>query len=177
MDILVENSPPGAKKLIFTPWLHGERSPINDPFLRGQLFNIGMYHDRSDIIRAVFESVAYNLRWGIDVVENLSKVESKTITVIGGGSKSDVWCQIFADVWQKDVVRLKQPQMASGLGAACIALVSLGILSDFTGVSKLIDVDQIFKPDETKIPLYSNLFESFKKLYKRNKKVFHELNE
>lgn len=139
MDTLVDQSPAGSKDLIFTPWLHGERSPINDAYLRGQLFNIGMYHSRADVVRAVFESVAYNLRWGIEVVEEQSKIPQKSIKIIGGGSKSDIWCQIFADVWQKKVIRMKQPQMASALGAACIAFVSLGIFSDF------IEIDNIAK--------------------------------
>ncbi|MBD3352076.1 MAG: hypothetical protein GF364_11370 [Candidatus Lokiarchaeota archaeon] len=176
IDEMVTKSPCGANQLIFTPWLHGERSPINDPYLRGQLFNIGMYHNRADILRAVYESVAFNLRWGIEVVEKQSKMPQTCVNIIGGASKSDTWCQIFADIWQKEVIRPKRPQMASALGAACIALIGFGIYQEFSEINKLIKIDKKFTPRKTHIDLYDQLYENFKNLYDRNKKLFYDIN-
>ncbi|MBN2154888.1 MAG: FGGY-family carbohydrate kinase [Candidatus Lokiarchaeota archaeon] len=176
IDEMVEKSPAGANHIIFTPWLFGERSPINNPYLRGQFFNFSMDHNRKDLFRAVFEGVAYNLKWGLDIVEKLSKKKENEIRVIGGASNSEVWCQIFADVFQKKVLQMKDPQMASAIGAACIAFVGLGIFTDFKQINQLIEVKQTFIPDSSKMITYNTLFMQYKELYKRNKKIFERLN-
>ncbi|MHA1728005.1 MAG: xylulokinase [Promethearchaeota archaeon] len=176
----VNTSPPGANNLIFTPWLLGERSPINDPYLRGQIYNIGMYNSRADIFRASFEGIAFNLLWGIEVVENLAGLKSKTvkpgIRVIGGATKSDIWCQIFADVWQRKIWRMKDPQMASAIGAAAIAMVSLGIIENFSRVDELVKIDREFKPNLQNERIYNEIFEQYKKIYKKNSGIFMKLN-
>ena len=177
IDALVAESPAGAKNILFTPWLYGERSPINDPYLRGQFFNFSMDHSRGDLLRAVFEGVSYNLKWGLDIVSRLSRGKETEIRVIGGASNSDIWCQIFADVWQMKVLQMKNPQSASAIGAATIGFVGLGIFSEFDEVEKLVEVKQTFPPDSTKKPLYEKLFNAYQELYDKNKKIFEKLNK
>lgn len=182
IDSGIKNSPPGAKNLIFTPWLSGERSPLNDANLRGQIFNIGMDHNRDDLFRAVCEGVAFNLLWGMEVVEKLSKKYQKPgdsrneIIVMGGASKSDAWCQIFADIWQKKVRRIKNPQMASAIGAACIAMVSLGIFKDFSDIKQLVNFEKEFIPNSENKQIYNKIYTQYRKLYKNNIKMFRNLN-
>ncbi|HMF31920.1 MAG TPA: FGGY-family carbohydrate kinase, partial [Candidatus Lokiarchaeia archaeon] len=161
IDNLVSQVEAGSGNIIFTPYLAGERAPIQDPKLRAQIFNLGLEHTRGHILRAVFEGVAYNLRWGMELVEKLTKMPQNEVRLIGGGSKSDVWCQIFADVWQKKVLQLKSPQLASAVGAACIAFVGLGIFKDFKQVTDLIEVRKEFTPNPTNKPIYDKLYAEF----------------
>ena len=176
IDALVKTVDPGSKKLIFTPYLFGERSPIQSSTLRAMFFNLGMYHNRGHILRSIFEGVAYNLRWGMEIVEELTGLPQDEVRLIGGGSKSNVWCQIFADVWHKKVVKMKHPQLASAIGAACIAFVSLGIFKDFTQVANLVQVEKEFMPDPATGRIYDKLYAEFPKIYECNKKIFERLN-
>jgi xylulokinase len=176
IDELVSHAEPGAKKLIFTPWLMGERAPINSAYVRGQFFNLGMYHTRADIFRSIFEGIGYNCRWGIDVMEKLSKSKQNEIRILGGASKSNIWCQIFADIWQKKVKRIKDPQFASASGSAYIAMISLGILKDFKQIKDLVKIDAEFNPDSKKAEIYDQLFKQYINIYPNNKKIFKSLN-
>ena len=71
LDSLAEQAGPGAGGLIFTPWMYGERSPLDDDTVRAGLFNVGLNHSREHIIRAVFEGIAFNTRWAMETIENL----------------------------------------------------------------------------------------------------------
>jgi xylulokinase len=173
-------SAPGANSVILTPWLFGERSPINNPYLRGQIFNIGMNTTRADLCRAAMEGVAFNIRWGMECVEKMSAKKTRPTTdevrLIGGASKSDVWCQIFADVLQKPVLQMMNPQMASAQGAASIAMVSLGIYKDFSEINRMLKKGNLFKPDPGTKAVYDKLYEHFQALYKNNRADFNKLN-
>ena len=176
----ITKSPPGANQVILTPWLFGERSPINNPFLRGQIFNVGVNTTRADLCRAAMEGVAFNIRWGMEYVEKMSLKKVKPITdevrLIGGASKSDQWCQIFADVLQKPVVQMINPQMASAQGVATIAMVSLGIYKSFSEISRMLKKGKLFKPNTGNKAVYEKLYKQYQALYKNNKVAFKELN-
>ncbi len=180
MDRMAAQSPPGSNRVIFTPWLYGERSPINNPCLRGQVFNIELDTNRADLCRAVMEGVAFNIRWGMQYVEKLSLKKSRQSTdevrLIGGGSKSAIWCRIFADVLQKPVVQMMNPQMACAQGAATIAMVALGIYRDFGEIERMLKKGKRFDPDPGTGALYDSLFGHYKALYKNNRKEFNSIN-
>jgi xylulokinase len=180
LDREAAQSPAGANSTILTPWLFGERSPVNNPYLRGQIFNVGMNTVRADLLRAAMEGVAYNIRWGMEYVEKLSLKKSqpgtKEVRLIGGASKSDIWCRIFADVLQRPVVQMKNPQMACALGAATIAMVSLGIYRDFTGIDRLLQKGNTYTPDPKNAAVYGRLFGHYKALYKNNRSEFNKIN-
>ncbi|MGD0820967.1 MAG: FGGY-family carbohydrate kinase [Desulfomonilia bacterium] len=173
-------SAPGANSVILTPWLFGERSPINNPYLRGQIFNIGLNTTRADLCRAAMEGVAFNIRWGMECVEALSAKKTRPTTdevrLIGGASKSDVWCQIFADVLQRPVVQMMNPQMASAQGVATIAMVSLRIYRDFKEINRMLKKGSLLRPDPGTKALYDSLFAHYKALYKNNRASFNKIN-
>ncbi|MHA1871845.1 MAG: xylulokinase, partial [Promethearchaeota archaeon] len=189
LDDIAKQSPAGSKGLIFTPWLTGERSPINDFKIRSMFLNIDIHHNFNDIVRSIYEGVAYNLNWGLYYVEKLIKSVKKpyknpknntnndsiisdprSIRIIGGGSKSDIWAQIFADVWNKNVIRMEHPQYASSIGAATIAFVGLGIFKEFNEIKKIIKVDKIFTPNQNNHKIYQNYYVHFINIYKYYKK-------
>jgi xylulokinase len=174
-DSLAEKAGPGAKGLMFTPWMYGERCPIDDDYVRAGLFNLGLDHSREHIIRAVFEGIAFNLRWALETIENLyNKVNE--LNIIGGGAKSDVWCQIISDITNRVINRVEDPQQAGAKGVALLASWSLGYIDSFLDIKNYIRIDRSFKPDPEKRKLYDNLFKEFKNLYKQNKKWYKRMN-
>ncbi len=160
---------PGAGGVVFTPWLFGERSPLDDPEVRGGFYNLSLEHSRGHMARAVYEGVAVNIKWALTYFE---KLVSKTrrldkIYIIGGGAKSDVWCQIFADAFTKPVLRVENPVDAGARGAAGIALVGLGHVNGFDEVKQLIHVEKEFEPNKENTPIYEKILEEFKAIYKK----------
>ncbi len=175
LDEMVQNSSPGSNNLIFTPWMFGERSPLNDPKVRGGFYNLSLEHTRNDLLRATYEGIAYNIKWALQVVEKLVG-KANAINIIGGGAKSSEWCQILADVLQRKINQMVDPSLGSAKGSAVIGLLGLDVFKDISDVTPLIRVNQSFVPNPENIEIYEPLFNEFMKIYKRNKKMFRSLN-
>ena len=179
-DELVADCPPGAKAtggnhLLFMPWLFGERCPLDDDHVRGGLVNLSLDHDRRHLLRAVFEGVALNAKWALETVENLYN-PVKWLAIIGGGAKSDIWCQIYADILNRNIRRVANPQQAGALGAVLIAKLALGEIKTLDEVQECCHYDKEFTPNQEYRKLYDNLFREFQALYKQNKKWFKRMN-
>ncbi len=175
IDSIVEKTQAGSKKLIFTPWVFGERSPINNSEVRGIFFNISLEQTRNELLRAVYEGIAYNLKWSLDPIEKkLGKC--KEINIIGGAANSDIWCQILADVLERDMRKIKDPSLGGTRGATIIAMVGLGIFKSFTDAIPLIKTDKIFSPNLENTGIYKKLYHQFEQIYRNNKKMFKALN-
>jgi xylulokinase len=116
----------------------------------------------------------------MEFVEKISLKKSKPSTdevrLIGGASKSDIWCRIFADVLQKPIVQMKNPQMASAQGAAAVAMVAFGIYRDFSETDRMLQKGKRLQPDRGTAPLYGKLYRQYQALYKNNRNAFRELN-
>ncbi|MFW9827443.1 MAG: FGGY-family carbohydrate kinase [Candidatus Thorarchaeota archaeon] len=175
LDSLVKNSEIGSKNLIFTPWMFGERSPINDPNVRAGFYNLSLEHQRNDLLRSVYEGVAFNIKWALKYIEKLIG-KSDEINFIGGGAKSDIWCQILADILEHRVIQMENPELAAAKGSAIIALVGLKIISEFSGAISLIKPKNVFIPNLENKKKYAMLFDEYTKIYKKNKKMFKKLN-
>ncbi len=175
-DRIVENVPPGSNGLIFTPWLFGERTPIENHTIRGGLHNISLPIKREDIIRAVFEGVAYNSKWLFDLIEKFIKRRMDPVNIIGGGAQSDIWCQIYADVLNRTIRQVKDPIMANARGAAFIAAVGLGYCS-FEDIPDLVQYSNTFEPNPENHELYSKFYSEFLNIYKNNKTMYKRLNK
>jgi len=111
LDEIAEGVPAGSNGIIYTPWIWGERAPVEDRCLRAGLFNMSLNNNREDIIRALFEGVAFNTRWMLSPVEKFLKRPVKEITMVGGGAQSNIWCQIFADVMNVEVGASCRPHL------------------------------------------------------------------
>jgi xylulokinase len=175
LDHLAEKAGPGAEGLMFTPWMYGERCPLDDDFVRAGLYNIGLNHSREHLVRAVFEGIAFNTRWAMETMEKLYH-EVSQLNIIGGGAKSDVWCQIFADITNRTINRVADPQQASARGIALLASWTLGYIDSFHDIKKHIQIDKRFFPQQENRRQYDKLFKEFKNLYKQNKKWYARMN-
>jgi xylulokinase len=175
LDRIARDAPAGSNKLIFTPWLNGERTPVDDIALRAGLYNISKTTTQSDIARSVLEGVAYNTRWSFQYVEKFVKRRVNPLNMVGGGAKSELWCQIFADVLARDIRQVKDPMSANARGAAFIASVGLGEIS-FDDIPHLIEYENTFHPRKENRGIYDQLFAEFVAIYKNNRAMYRRLN-
>lgn len=111
--------------LYFLPYLLGERSPHWDASATGTFLGLQRHHGRGDLVRAVLEGVAFNLRSCLDAFA-ASGIPVAAVDLIGGAASSDVWLQVLADVWGIPVRRREVREEATSLGAAVTALVAIG---------------------------------------------------
>jgi xylulokinase len=159
---LAATAPVGSEDLIFLPHLSGERSPYLDPDARGAWIGLSLAHQRSHLVRAVLEGVAFSLRAAFEVIRPLTMLDEFVTT--GGGANSLFWRHIVADVLQ---VRLVQPSAAEGAayGAAIVAMVGIGWYADFeTLIEKLPPIEAAIEP--TRQLVYNEQFDRYQSLYR-----------
>jgi xylulokinase len=172
---LAESSPPGSRGVIFTPWIAGERSPVDDRHARGGWHNLSVETGNADLVRSVLEGVAYNGRWLGEAVEHFAKRRLDPLRIFGGGALSSLWCQIHADVMDRRIERVADPVHANLRGAALLAGLALGAVSR-DEVRALVPVDRVFDPDPANRQAYDRLYAEFPGLYKAQRKMFARLN-
>jgi xylulokinase len=188
-DKIVAGTPAGSNDLIFTPWLIGERGPVDDHTIRGGLYNLSLEMNREHIIRAIFEGIAYNIRWLLMYVEKFIKkwvkkdkptqiqngVIMPELNIIGGGAQSDIWCQIFADILNRKIRQVKNPIQANARGAAFIAAVGLGHIK-WEHIPKHIEFSKIFTPNPDNRQVYDKLFSEYLNIYEAMGDIYGRLN-
>ena len=188
-DRIVESVPAGSNNLIFTPWLIGERTPIENHTIRGGLYNLSLEMSREHIIRAIFEGVAYNIRWLFMYIEQFVQrwkmkenpnmknkdVVIPDLNIIGGGAQSNIWCQIFADVLNREIKQVTNPIQANARGAAFIASVGLGYLK-WKEIQRCCEISNIYTPNPENRKIYDRLFDEYINIYKIMKKTYKRLN-
>ncbi len=172
----IASVPAGAGGVIFTPWLHGNRCPFEDPNAAGMFFNIRLETGKTELIRAVLEGICYHKRWMLECEAKKVKVGEK-IRFVGGGAISPVTSQILADITGKTVETIGEPQNVGAVGAAALVGVGLGVIPSVEKVKEFIPVLRIFEPNKEVKAVYDRNFEVFKRLYKSNKENFRMLNE
>jgi xylulokinase len=175
LTALAATAAPGSGRVVFTPWLAGERSPVDDLHARGGFHNLSLQTTRADLVRAVLEGVAYNARWLHEAVERFAKRRLDGIRIFGGGATSDLWCQIHADVLDRTIHRVHDPLSCNARGAALIAGMALGAVRR-DEIPDLVEIERTFTPDPTNRAIYDRLFDELPKLYKAQKAMFSRLN-
>ena len=175
MMAVVDTVPAGAGGVVFTPWLHGNRCPFEDPNARGMFFNISLETGKSEMIRAVVEGVCFHLRWMLETEQNKVKT-SDVIRFVGGGALSDITCQILADCTGKTIETVDSPQNIGAVGAAATVAVGTGLIHDLGEAKRLIPAAKTFYPRAEYKAIYDRNFRVYKNLYKANKENFAILN-
>lgn len=168
--------PAGSDGLLFTPFLNGERSPVDDRHVRASFVNLSLTSTRAHLVRAVMEGVAFNSRWLFGFVEKFMGRKVEALTLIGGGARSDVWCQIYADVLNRSIRQVADPVMANARGAAFIGAQALGHLR-FEEVPDLVPIARTWTPDPKNRQVYDAMFEQFLAVYRSTSKVSARLNQ
>ncbi|MGZ3687119.1 MAG: xylulokinase [Bdellovibrionota bacterium] len=169
-DQLAAEVPPGSGGVIFTPWLNGERTPVENHAVRASFFNLSLSTSRAQMVRAVLEGVALNSRWLLGTVEKFIGRKLPTIKIIGGGAKSDLWCQIFADVLEREIWQVEDPIHAGARGAAMLAAAALGYCQ-FEEIADRVRIRGKFTPEPAHRDVYVRQFSKFRRLYKHSAEV------
>lgn len=168
-------SPAGAGKLVFLPWLYGERTPIEDSRVRGGFLNWSLATRRGDVVRGVLEGVAYNVRWLLGHVERFAGRRAEVVHMVGGGARSALWCSVMADVLDRPVAQMAEPILVNVRGAALLAAVALGELSA-GDVDALVPTLARHEPRREHRALYDELYAVFREAFAQNRRSMHRLN-
>ncbi|MFD2612523.1 xylulokinase [Paenibacillus gansuensis] len=155
---------PGAKGLLFTPYIVGERTPHADASIRGSFIGMDASHELGHFTRAVVEGITYSLRESVDILRAAGK-RIDSITSIGGGARNDHWLQMQADVFNAEVVKLESEQ-GPAMGAAMLAAVGcgwFGSLSECAG--QFLRPAKTFQPDAERVRRYDELYTVYRGIY------------
>jgi len=166
---------PGAGGVLFTPWLNGERAPVDDHTIRGGFHNLSLSSSRADMVRAVFEGVALNSRWLLHAVEKFCSRRFDSLAFVGGGAESALWAQIHADVMGRSVARMADPVLANVRGAGLLCHLALGRVR-LSEIPAMVTTEAVHEPDQATAPLYDELAAEFVNLYRAEKDIHRRLN-
>jgi xylulokinase len=176
MDKLAAKVMPGAGGLVYLPYLMGERAPHPDPDCRGVFFGLSASHNRSNMIRAVMEGVAYSQLECVDVFREM-RVPVNDMIAIGGGGRSSVWRQMLSDMYGCPVSTLKTDE-GPAFGVAILAGVGAGIYDSVeSACDALISRKSTQQPDLSTNKQYLEYYELYKKLYNDLKGSFKLLSK
>lgn len=175
LTALAATSAPGAGGVVFTPWIGGERSPVDDRSARGGFHNVSVGTSRADLARAVLEGVALNLRWLLEASDRFTGRRLGPLRLLGGGAQSDLWCQTVADVCDRHIERVADPFLAGLRGTGLAAGLALGEVVPGE-VRGLVPSDATFHPDPSTRTVHDRAFAEFPRLYRSQRGMFRRLN-
>lgn len=179
LNAVAASSPPGSNGVIFAPWLNGERTPVDDPHVRGGWFNVSLSTTRADLARSVFEGIALNARWMKEAVEHFVRGGLpggfQELRFVGGGATSELWCQTLADVLDCTVHQVRDPVLTGVRGAALLAGVALGD-TGWDDVPARVELAASYRPDPARRAVHDRQFRTFSRLYRRTRSLYSRHN-
>lgn len=176
MDKEAEAVPIGANRLLYLPYLMGERTPHLDPNARGMFFGLSAMHTKRDMLRGVMEGVAYSLRDCMEICREMG-INVSDMMACGGGGTSPLWRQMLADLYACPV-KTAASKEGPALGVAILAMVGAGIYESVPeACEKIIGADKIQQPIDDNIPQYEKYYRLYTQIYPALKDKFALLAE
>ncbi len=174
MDKAALQSPIGANKLLYLPYLMGERTPHLDPDARGVFFGLSGMHTKRDMLRAVMEGVTYSLRDCVEVCREMG-VNVSDMMACGGGGTSPVWRQMLADLYNCPVKTVDSKE-GPALGVAILAMVGAGIYGSVPeACDAIIRTANVQEPVAENVPAYEKFYQMYRTIYPALKDRFAAL--
>jgi len=173
MDARAAVLPPGSKRLVVLPYFLGEKTPLLDPYARGSILGLTLFHTREHVYRAILEAVAYGFRHHVDVLRERG-CEPKRVLISEGGAASALWRQITADVLQRPVTYLRD-NPGSALGAAFVAGIGVGAFASWDDITRFVAVEGTAAPNPDNAALYDELYAIYRDAYEHLKPDFRRL--
>lgn len=170
----VEEVPAGANGLLYIPYLAGERCPWWDSEAKAVFLGLKTTTTHADVTKAVIEGVALHLGLILNRVRDLSPV--KNMRIAGGGAKSPIWRQVFADVYNMPVTKTNITDQAGALGSAVIAGVGTGVYDSYEVINDFHKVESVTEPIEKNVKLYQSMIDILKDSYQATKDINHRLS-
>jgi Sugar (pentulose and hexulose) kinases len=172
MNDCAQKSPPLSNGILILPYLNGTLQPHFNPNARGVFFGIGLENTRADFVRAIFEAVAFMLLENVEMLKTLGGIEPTELRSCGGGSRSELWTQIKADVLDLDTYSMLHAETSS-IGAAVLAMLPLN------GEEGMLDLlatanprEKKYLPHRERVGLYQKGYERYSSLYQSVKGMF-----
>lgn len=166
-----ENVKPGSERLLFLPYLTGERCPYPDPFARGVFFGIGLNHTRAHFVRAIIEGISFGLNDSLNILKELG-VRPDMVKVSGGGARSLLWRKILASIFQLPVATINVTEGAA-FGSALLSAVGTGQFSSVVEAGEsIVKITSITEPENSWVKVYEELYPLYRKLYSDLKNDF-----
>jgi xylulokinase len=170
----IETVPVGSDRLVYLPYLNGERTPHLDSDARGVFFGLSSMHSRKHLLRAVMEGVSYSLCDCNEILDEMG-VKVNDMMACGGGGKSKIWRQMLSDLYNCNVATISQ-QEGPALGVAILAGVGTGIYESVEkACDKLISKDTSTAPVAEDAAKYAKYHKLYQKLYADLKDDYKEL--
>jgi xylulokinase len=167
--------PPGADGLLALPYWTGALTPYWDHHARGVLLGLTGVHGKSHVYRALLEGIAYEQRLLTDGAEAVLDNPIEELVLLGGGSRSPVWCQIIADVLQRRVHVVREPE-STCLGSGMLAAAAIGLYPSIGEASAAMSgTAASFTPDPARVGRYDALFEVYRDVYPALRGLFQRL--
>ena len=166
----------GSDRLIYLPYLNGERTPHLDPDARGVFFGLSGIHTRAHLIRAVMEGVSYSLRDSIQILREMN-IQASEMAATGGGGRSRLWRQMLADNYRCPVKTVESKE-GPALGVAILAGVGAGLFASVEeGCAALVQSGPAQEPNAANASVYDRAYPLYRELYDRLKGSFAKLAE
>ncbi len=176
MDKEAGTVPVGANRLLYLPYLMGERTPHLDPNARGMFFGLSAIHTKKDLLRAVMEGVAFSLRDCMEICREIG-INVSDMTACGGGGSSSLWRQMLADLYACPVKTLASKE-GPALGAAILAFVGTGVYDSVPAACEaIIKTDKEQQPIQENIPVYESYYRLYTEIYPAVKAQYSKLAE
>ncbi|BAN89479.1 xylulokinase [Aeropyrum camini] len=166
--------PPGSEGLIATPWLYGERTPVDDPHAKGVIIGLTLRHTKKHLVSAAVEGVALNIAWAMEHMVRLAG-KPKLVRGVGGGFRLRTLAKIIASALNTTIEIISQPEMAGVRGAGALAAASLKGSSIESEAGK-IPVSWRAEADSNASRVYRDLLQVYREIYSRLKSVFRRLS-
>lgn len=174
MDKEAEQSPVGANRLLYLPYLMGERTPHLDANARGVFFGLSAIHTKRDMLRAVMEGVTYSLRDCLEVFREMD-ITVNDMMACGGGGSSPLWRQMLADLYGCPIQTLASKE-GPALGVAILAMVGTGYYASVADACKtIIKTNQTCFPNADQMAAYEPYYQLYRCIYPALKKEFATL--
>jgi xylulokinase len=175
MDALGAAAPPGARGLLFHPYLQGERAPYWDPLLRADFIGLTISHGRPEFARAMYEGLAFSIRDLLEAARALG-FSFGAIRLMGGGARSACWRQIIADVTGLTIERTEASD--ASFGAALLAGIGTGIFAGpEDAVARCVRLADSTSPDPERGKFYDELFRIYKDAQSALAGINHRLHD
>lgn len=176
MTKLAGESTLGANRLLFNPSLAGGSSQEPSANIRGAFSGLDLGHTRADLVRAGMEGIAINLGLALKVLKDFSNLSDEMV-IVGGGSNSEFWRQIFADVFGIKMIKTNIGEEAGSLGAAAIAAVGCGIWENFSKIDAIHQVESVSIPVKENHEFYQQIEPIFDVLRKSQAEIGERLDQ